>query len=101
MSDYEFPYMGKSIASLVNDALSGGEHSQLTLAEYYTSGYQVKQFFLTAYSWAFVALKNGHHNGEFWEQKIWQEFKSDAEQREALVKANELWVKILGTTERG
>lgn len=101
MSDYKLSSMGSAVASLVEDALSGGEHSQIVLAQYYTSGYQVKQCFLTAYSWAFVALKSGYQNAEFWEKKIWQEFKSDAEQREALVQANELWVKVLGATKRG
>lgn len=101
MDIYEFPYQGKSINNIIEDALSGGVHSQAALAEFYASGYQVKQDFYSAYSWAFVAHKSGYHAGEFWEKKIWLEFKSDAEQREALVQANDLWVKVLGTTKRG
>jgi hypothetical protein len=93
--------MGKPLNSLIENALNGGVHSQTTLAEYYASGYQVSQDFFRAYAWAFVANKSGYHAGEFWEKKIWQEFKTDAEQREALVHANDLWVKVLGTTKRG
>ena len=101
MDIYEFPYKGKPLDSLIENALNGGVHSQATLAEYYAAGYQVPRDFYRAYSWAFVAKQSGYHSGEFWEKEIWKAFKSDAEQREALVQANDLWVKVLGTTSRG
>ena len=43
MDEYEFPYKGKPIDSLVVSALAGKESSQVTLAEFYAAGYQVKQ----------------------------------------------------------
>lgn len=101
MDIYDFPYKGKPLDSLILSALEGGVHSQATLAEYYANGYQVERNLYTAYSWAFVASKGGYHAGHSLERHIWQKFTSDAQQREALVQANDLWVKVLGTTKRG
>ena len=71
MDVYEFPYKGKPLDSLIENALNGGVHSQATLAEYYAAGYQVPRDFYRAYSWAFVAKQSGYHSGEFWEKEIW------------------------------
>lgn len=96
-----FSSTSNSVDSLIENALSGGTHSQITLAEYYATGYQVKQCYVSAFAWAFVASNNGSITGSSWQSKLWKEFKTEAEQRNALVQANELWVKILGTTKRG
>ena len=98
---YEKQIRNDTVNLIIENAFSGGAHSQATLAEYYASGYLVSKCLFTAFSWAFVASKNGYQQGAYWEKEIWKEFKSEAEQRKAMVSANELWVKILGTTKRG
>lgn len=94
-------YNQDTIDSLVENALSGGIHSQSTLAEYYAAGYQVRKCVVTAYAWAFVASNNGSEIGALWKTRLWKEFKTESERRNALVKANDLWIKILGTSKRG